>query len=51
MQAVVFLVFLQEVLVPQLYPGHVVLENRKAHTVARVAEVCAGTRVRLLYLL
>ena len=47
----VFLAFLQEVLVPQLQPGQLlILDNLKAHKVAGVADACAAVGVRLLYL-
>ena len=47
----VFLAFLQEVLVPQLQPGQIlILDNLKAHKVAGVAAACAAVGVRLLYL-
>ena len=47
----VFLAFLQEVLVPQLQPGQIlILDNLKAHKVAGVADACAAVGVRLLYL-
>jgi transposase len=47
----VFLAFLQEVLVPQLQPGQIlILENLKAHKVAGVADACAAVGVRLLSL-
>jgi len=47
----VFLAFLQEVLVPQLHPGQIlILDNLKAHKVAGVAAACAAAGVRLLYL-
>jgi transposase len=47
----VFLAFVQEVLVPQLRPGHViVLDNLKAHKVVGVAEACAAAGAHLLYL-
>jgi transposase len=47
----VLLAFLQEVLVPQLQPGQIrILDNRKAHKVAGVADACAAVGVRLLSL-
>lgn len=47
----VFLAFVQEVLVPQLRPGHVVvLDNLKAHKVAGVGEAMRQVGARLLYL-
>jgi transposase len=47
----VFLAFLQEVLVPQLRPGPVlIMDNLKAHKVAGVVDACAAAGVRLLYL-
>jgi transposase len=47
----VLLALLQEVLVPQLQPGQsLILDNRKAHKVAGVADACAAVGVRLLYL-
>jgi transposase len=45
-----FLAFVQEVLVPQLRPGHVVLENLKAHKVAGVREAIEAVGARRLYL-
>ena len=45
------LAFLQEVLVPQLRPGQLlILDNLKVHKVAGVAEACAAAGVQLLYL-
>jgi transposase len=47
----VFLAFLQEVLVPPLQPGQILLlDNLKAHKVAGVAAACAAVGVRLLSL-
>jgi transposase len=47
----VFLAFVQQVLVPELRPGHVVvLDNLKAHKVAGIAEAITTTGARLLYL-
>ena len=47
----VLLAFLQEVLVPQLQPGQIlILDNLKAHKVAGVADACAAVGVRLLSL-
>jgi transposase len=45
-----FLAFVQEVLVPQLQPGHVVLDNLKAHKAAGVREAIEAVGARLLYL-
>jgi transposase len=46
-----FLAFVQEVLVPQLRPGQVVvLDNLKAHKVAGVREAIEAVGARLLYL-
>lgn len=46
-----FLAFVQEVLVPQLQPGQVVvLDNLKAHKVAGVREAIEAVGARLLYL-
>jgi transposase len=46
-----FLAFVQEVLVPQLHPGQVVvLDNLKAHKVAGVREAIEAVGARLLYL-
>jgi transposase len=46
-----FLAFVQEVLVPQLRPGQVVvLDNLKAHQVAGVREAIEAVGARLLYL-
>ena len=46
-----FLAFVQEVLVPQLRPGHVVvLDNLKAHKVAGVREAIEAVGAQLLYL-
>jgi transposase len=47
----VFVAFLQEVLVPHLCPGQVVImDNLKAHKVAGVTVACAEAKVSLLYL-
>jgi transposase len=47
----VFLAFLQEVLVPQLRPGQVlIMDNLKAPKVVGVADAWAAAGVRLLYL-
>ena len=47
----VFLAFLQEVLMPQLHPGQLLLmDNLRAHKVPGVAAACAAAGVRLLYL-
>jgi transposase len=47
----VFLAFLQEVLMPQLRPGQLLLmDNLRAHKVPGVAAACAAAGVRLLYL-
>lgn len=47
----VFLAFLQEVLMPQLRPGQLlILDNLRAHKVPGVAAACATAGVRLLYL-
>ena len=47
----VFLAFLQEVLMPQLRPGQLLLmDNLCAHKVPGVAATCAAAGVRLLYL-
>ena len=47
----VFLAFLQEVWVPQLQPGPIlILANLKAHKGAGVADACAAAGVRLLSL-
>lgn len=47
----VFLAFLQEVLMPQLHPGQLLLmDNLRAPTVPGVAAACAAAGVRLLYL-
>jgi transposase len=46
-----FLAFVQEVLVPQLHPGQVVLlDNLKAHKVAGVREAIEAVGGRLIYL-
>jgi transposase len=46
-----FLAFVQEVLVPQLRPGHVVvLDNLTAHKVAGVREAIEAVGARLIYL-
>jgi transposase len=46
-----FLAFVQEVLVPQLQPGQVVvLDNLKAHKAAGVREAIEAVGARLLYL-
>jgi transposase len=46
----VFLAFVQEVLVPQLRPGQVVLDHLKAHKMAGGREAIAARGARLLYL-
>ena len=47
----VFLAFLQEVLMPQLHPGQLLLmDNLRAHKVPGVAAACAAAGVRRLYL-
>ena len=47
----VFLAFLQEVLMPQLHPGQLLLmDNPRAHKVPGVAAARAAAGVRLLYL-
>lgn len=47
----VFVAFLQEVLVPQLRPGQVVImDNLKAHKVSGVMAACTDAQVSLLYL-
>jgi transposase len=47
----VFLAFLQEVLLPQLRPGQLlIMDNLRAHKVPGVAAACAAAGVRLLYL-
>jgi transposase len=47
----VFLAFLQEVLLPQLRPGQLlILDHLRAHKVPGVAAACAAAGVRLLYL-
>ena len=47
----VFLTFLREVLVPQLWPGAVVvMDNLGAHKVKGVRELIEGAGARLLYL-
>jgi len=47
----VFLAFLQDVLLPQLRPGQVIImDNLKAHKVACVTAACAEAEVSLLYL-
>lgn len=47
----VFVAFLQDVLLPQLRPGHIlIMDNLKAHKVAGVTAACAAAEVSLLYL-
>lgn len=47
----VFLAYLEQVLCPQLRPGHcVVMDNLAAHKVAGVRELIEATGARLLYL-
>lgn len=47
----VFLAYLEQVLCPQLRPGHcVVMDNLAAHKVAGVRELIQATGARLLYL-
>ena len=47
----VFLAFVQQGLGPELRPGHiVVLDTRKAHTVAGIVEAITTTGARVLYL-